>query len=345
MRKIEELLKKFDYAYPKELIAQSPATPRDTARLLVYHRATKNIHDDIFRHLAKYLPARSILVLNQTKVIPARLMVTKETGGAVALLYIGQNQMSITALANRPLAIGSIVQITPRFHLRVKSRKGGNYCFIPLFPMRQFTKLLHQYGRTPLPPYIKNSPLSESRLKKEYQSILAKTPGSIAAPTASLHFTKSLLKKLRNAGHDIHVVTLHVGLGTFAPLSEKNIAMNQLHEESYTIDTMTARDLNRAKREGRPIIAVGTTVVRTLESAANNQGTLKKGTGSTRIFIQPGYHFKFVDGIITNFHVPRSSLLMLVSAFANTKEIKQIYQHAIERKYRLFSFGDGMVLL
>ena len=204
--------------------------------------------------------------------------------------------------------------------------------------------LFEKYGNAPIPPYIKHTPLSSAELKKQYQTVFAKNSGSIAAPTASLDFTKRLLEKLRKTGISTQFVTLHVGLGTFAPLTEENITQGKLHKERYAIDSKTAAFLNRAKKEGRPIIAVGTTAVRALETASDKKGKLAKLSGETDIFIREGYRFRFTDGIITNFHVPRSSLLMLVSAFVGRERLFELYRKAMKKKFSFFSFGDGMLL-
>ena len=203
---------------------------------------------------------------------------------------------------------------------------------------------MQKYGQTPLPPYIKNSPLTEKQKRKEYQSIFAKAGLSVAAPTASLHFTRKLTANLKKQGTEVKFVTLNVNLGTFAPLKEENLMSGKLHLESYEIDKKTAGDLNQAKQQGKTIIAVGTTVVRTLESSAKHH-EFKKLQGSTDLFIYPPYKFQFVDSLITNFHVPKSSLLMLVSAMTGRKKLLNIYQKAIKKKFRLFSFGDGMLIL
>jgi len=215
----------------------------------------------------------------------------------------------------------------------------------PSFAINKTFEVLERYGITPIPPYIKNIPLSEKQLRKEYQTVFADRKGSVAAPTASLHFTKSLLSQLKRSGIKIVFTTLHVNLGTFSPLTEELFKRSRLHSEYYEIGKVSADILNKAKKEKLPIIAVGTTVVRTLESASDNRGKINKLKGDTDIFIKEGYKFKFVDGLITNFHVPRSSLLMLASAFAGRKNIFNIYKKAISKKFRFFSFGDGMLIL
>lgn len=342
---LQKILKSYDFPFPKELIAQQPTQPRDAARLLVYNRKSKKLALDIFRNIGNYLPKNSVLVFNQTKVVPARLSMQKATGGKVELLYISHDKNFIKALSNKPLNPNDLIgRSNGRTKMQCVNKEGSIYFFKPLFPISKIHQLLQKYGKTPLPPYIKHSPLKESAARKEYQSVFAKKGESVAAPTASLHFTKGLIRSLKKQGIEVEFVTLNVGLGTFAPLREENLMKGQLHLEFYEIDQKTITRLNNAKKNGKRIIAVGTTVVRTLESAAKH-GKLMKNYGDTKLFIHPPYKFKFVDGMITNFHVPKSSLLMLVSVFAGRKEILRIYQHAIEHNFRLFSFGDGMLLL
>ncbi len=342
---LEELLNQYDYKFPEELIANSPASPRDSARLLVFNRKTEHTEFDIFKNLAQYLPKNSILVLNETKVIPARFYVTKPSGGKVELLYLNNDGECISVLSKKPLEINSELQTEDGNIFTVTEKLEKGYSLKPNFTIPEFINWLENYGETPTPPYIKNIPLSKNKLKEEYQTVFAKTPGSSAAPTASLHFTEELLKNLEQQGIIIEKILLHVGLGTFAPLTEKQIENKKLHEEYFEIPAHTAEKLNTYKRENRPIIAVGTTVVRTLESASTNTGELTNLNGQTSLFIQEGYNFKFINGIITNFHVPKSSLLMLVSAFAGREKTLELYKQAINKKYRLFSFGDGMLIL
>jgi S-adenosylmethionine:tRNA ribosyltransferase-isomerase len=350
MNKLERILARYDYQTPKQLIAQKPAAPRDAARLLVYDRRDKKVRFNTFKNLGKYLPKNSVLVFNKTKVWPARLIVVKPTGGKVELLYISHDKNFIKVLANKKLPIGSKESFflgrekSSPITFTVTNKIGQFYFLKPSFPLSQIPKILRHYGITPLPPYIKNSPLTEIQRRKEYQSIFAKTGLSVAAPTASLHFTKRLIKNLRRRGIEIKFVQLDVGLGTFAPLRGDNIKTGKLHREFYKIDKSTAKFLTLAKKQGRPIIAVGTTVVRTLESAAQNL-RLTKLSGDTELFIRENYKFKFVDGIITNFHVPKSSLMMLVSAFLGKKTLLNLYQKALKKKFRFFSFGDGMLIV
>ncbi len=340
----QKLLEKYDYNFPKELIAQAPAFPRDSARLLVYKKQINKIHWDVFKNINKYLPPKSVLVFNKTKVLPARLTVKKQTGGSAKILYLGTRGNRLKFLSNKKLAIGNKIYLSPRTFFIVDDKNGKEYLLKSSFKIKNICKILEKYGEAPLPPYIKNTPLSRKQIKKEYQTVFARIPGSVAAPTASLHFTKKLLEKIRKSGHDVKFITLHVNLGTFAPLSEENIKTGLLHEEHFEIGKKTADFINKAKKEKRPIIAVGTTTTRTLESAVNKDGALKTLSGKTRLFIRKGYNFKITNGLITNFHVPKSSLLMLVAAFTSRKKVLELYEKAIVKKFRFFSFGDGMFI-
>ncbi len=340
----ENFLKLYDYSVPAELIAKKPAHPRDSAKLLVFKRKTKEVYFDKFANLGKYLPPKAILVLNDTKVLPARLIVKKPTGGLARILYIGRTGSLLEFLSDRNLDIGSTIEINSKVFFNVYSKTEGHYFLRPSFAVDKTFEVLEKYGITPIPPYIKNIPLSEKQLRKEYQTVFAHHKGSVAAPTASLHFTKKLLSNLKKSGVKVVFTTLHVNLGTFSPFTEELFKKSRLHTEYYEISKESADTLNKAKKEKIPIVAVGTTVVRTLESASNNAGKISKLKGNTDIFIKEGYKFKFVDGLITNFHVPKSSLLMLVSAFAGRKNILDIYQKAIKKEFRFFSFGDGMLI-
>jgi len=343
---LETELKSYDYSLPKELIAQKPARPREKARLLVYNLKNGKVVFDSFLHIGKYLPKNSVLVFNQTKVIPARLKLVKPTGGKVEILYVSHDKRLIKALANRKIKPGETLKIAgSRETLTAEAKKGQFYFFRPSFAVSRTMPLLEKLGTMPLPPYIKNSPLSERQKREEYQTVFAKNGTSVAAPTASLHFTKKLLASLKKQGIGIKFINLNVGLGTFAPLTEENLKTNRLHTETYEISTNTANFLRLAKKHGRPIIAVGTTVTRTLESASKAQKPLTRLSGNTDLFIRPGYKYNFVDGMVTNFHVPKSSLMMLVSAFTGKTRLKKLYQEAIRRKFRFFSFGDGMLIL
>ncbi len=341
----ERTLRRYDYQFPKSAIGTVPASPRDSAKLLVYNKKMKKTTIDTFLNLSRYLPKRAVIVMNDTKVIPARFFVTKSTGGKVALLYIKMKGDCLVVLSEKRLTVGDRVQVGATRYFTVLKKEENHYFLKPQFKLNNIYTFLNKYGKTPLPPYLKHSPLLESQRSDLYQSVIAREKGSIAAPTASLHFTKRLITNLKKAGHEICFVTLHVGLGTFAPLEEHQLKNKILHEEHYSISAKTANSINKAKKEGRPIIAVGTTVVRALESSANKQKMLKASTGTTHLFIQEGYDFKIVDGIITNFHVPRSSLLMLVSAFVKRTILLKLYAYALKHNFKLFSFGDGMMIV
>jgi S-adenosylmethionine:tRNA ribosyltransferase-isomerase len=340
----KRLLRDYNYNLPADFIALKPVRPRDSAKLLVYQRSSNKISYDKFFNLSGYLPLGSVLVFNQTKVIPARLVLQKESGGKVRVLYLGRVGNYLEVLADRKLTIDSDIFLNDKLKFKVIKHSRAHYLLKPSFAVSQLNKILEQYGKTPLPPYLRYSPLSESSRREQYQTVFARVPGSVAAPTASLHFTKRLLHNLKKSGVSLKFVTLHVNLGTFAPLTQDQVITNKLHREYYEIDKSTAQFLNKAKMEQRPIIAVGTTVVRALESSCVANNKIKKLRGDTRLFIKPGYKFKFVNGLITNFHVPRSSLLMLVSAFLSRQKLFKLYNLARRRNFRFFSFGDGMMI-
>lgn len=342
---LDKLLKPYDYHLPPELIAQKPASPRDNARLLVYSIKKKTVNFDTFKNIVRYLPKNAVLVLNETKVIPARLMVKKETGGRAEILYIGHDRNSVKVIANRKLNIGQHLTIEETklkpVLFKVIAKKDNFYFLKPNFPAPNIQLILQEFGKTPLPPYIKHSPLSEKQKREQYQTVFAKTGESVAAPTASLHFTKALLKNLQKQGITIKYVNLNVGLGTFAKLKEENLKTGTLHTETYGISNKTFQEILTAKKQKRPIIAVGTTAVRTLESAYRTG----KLNSSTNLFIKPPYKFGLADGLITNFHVPKSSLLMLVASLVGRKQLFDIYKKAINKKLKFFSFGDGMLII
>lgn len=337
-----DTLAAYDYHFPKELIAQEPARPRDAARLMVYDRATDETTIDTFAHLDEYLPERSVVVFNETKVLPARMTVVAD-GADVDVLCLKTDGDTLRVLAPRAVQPGMTLAWAGH-SLEVLERDGKEAILKPSFPMDRTVPLLEEFGKTPLPPYI-DSPLTEAQRRDEYQTVFAQNAGSVAAPTAGLHFTPELIERIKAAGHDVCYVTLHVGLGTFAPLTEEQIQSRTLHEETYFIDEPTADFLNRAKEEGRPIVAVGTTTVRTLESAAVEGDAITNRYGTTRLFLSPENPPRFVTGLVTNFHVPKSSLLMLVAGFVGRNQLMKLYQTAIAEKFRLFSFGDGMLIV
>lgn len=340
----EKVLEEYNYELPVSLIAQNPASPRDNARLLVYNRKTKEVFLDKFKNLIDYLPHNSVLVFNKTKVIPARLYVKKESGGKIELLYINHDSKYVYALSNKTLEPKTKLYLNQKIIFEVIGKKGKEYKIFPSFKTSKTFQILDKCGITPLPPYIKNSELNEQDIKKEYQAIFARIKGSVAAPTASLHFTKNLLKKIEDAGHKIYFITLHVNLGTFAPLTEEQFKDKKLHGEWFEMNKKTAEALNNAKEKGCSIISVGTTVTRTLESACVKPGKIERLSGTTNLFIDKNYELKFTDSVITNFHVPKSSLLMLVSAFTERETLFNLYNLAIKKNFRFFSFGDGMFI-
>lgn len=342
---LNRLLARYTYSFPKGAVALEPRRPRDSAKLLVYNRKTKKVSFDTFIHLGKYLPPRSLLVINDTKVLPARLMLYKATGGAVRVLFLETHGPELSVLADRYLEIGTILfDHSKKYAFTVLSKNKGEYVVRPQFPLKKLKNLFEKEGLTPLPPYLKQSPLTEHERRTWYQSVFARREGSVAAPTASLHFTPRLIKQLERGGHQFVPVTLHVGLGTFATLTEENIKTGKLHEEWFSVSAASAALINKAKKEKRAVIAVGTTALRVVESAVA-KGKIKPQTRTTDFFIQEGYKVKGVDGLVTNFHVPQSSLLMLVSALVGRKRLLGLYAQAIRRKFKLFSFGDGMLIV
>ncbi|MGC9048748.1 MAG: tRNA preQ1(34) S-adenosylmethionine ribosyltransferase-isomerase QueA [Patescibacteria group bacterium] len=343
-------LSEFDYFLPKELIAQEPVRPRDNSRLMVLNRQQKTIEHDFFYNLGKYLRPGDVLVANDSKVIPARLIGKKESGGRAEILLLKQISDDIWEALVKNCKIGDkiLFPYSREYENRKNDglfgeivRKTENGVWEIKFNLgnKKLMKVIYRMGKAPTPPYIKRI----SNLK-EYQTIYAKRNGSVAAPTAGFHFTKKLMDKLKKQGIQFEFVTLHVGLGTFQPVKVEEIEKHQMHEEWAEIKPGVAERLNQAKKEKRRIIAVGTTSVRVLESFAVN-GELKAGEKWIDLFIYPNYQFKFVEAMITNFHLPKSTLLMLVSAFAGRDFIFRAYQEAIEKKYRFYSFGDAMLIL
>lgn len=339
----------FDYRLPKELIAQEPASPRDHSRLLVYDKKTgKTIHDNFF-NLPKYLKPDDVLVFNNSKVFPARLIGKKSSGGKaeVLLLRMVKTGEWEALLGTRNPKIGLKLSFERGLQAEITTKSLGKTWLLKFnFEAQKFDAILDRIGQVPTPPYIK----TKNQILRQYQTVFAKHSGSAAAPTAGLHFTKRIFNKIKSRGCQIEFVTLHVGLGTFDPVNTENIEDYQIHEEQVSVDKETIERLTAAKSAGKRIIAVGTTSVRTLESLfakknLNIDLEIKNNLiGRTNIFIYPGYKFGFVDAIITNFHLPKSSLLMLVSAFIGRKNALSLYEKAIRLKYRFFSFGDAMFL-
>ena len=332
-------LSDFDFDLPAELIAQEPATTRSGSRLLV---VDQNLHDQKFSDLMDLLQPGDVLVFNNSKVIPARLYGEKSTGGRVEIVVerlLNTCEASVLMRVSKKPAAGAVIRVgqhsitvlgrdpkhADRFHLRFDA---------PVL------NVLHAVGEIPLPPYIAHAPNAEDAIR--YQTVYAQHPGSIAAPTAGLHFDEPMLQALETKGVHKAFVTLHVGSGTFAPVKTEHIEEHRMHSEWYEVPQITADLVAQARADGKRVIAVGTTSLRTLESAAAGQGCVRAGSAETDIFIRPGYRFQVVDALLTNFHLPRSTLLMLVAALMGYDKMRQAYQHAVRERYRFFSYGDAM---
>lgn len=335
----------FYYDLPRELIAQHPSEERSASRLLVFNRTTQSIEDRVFTDLLDYLRPTDVLVRNNTRVIPARLIGTrKETGGSMEFLLLHQYAPDEWECLCRPAKRakpGLVYQVTPELSVEVLKdidTDGGKR--IRLNYSGDFYEILERTGQIPLPPYI----TERLQDKERYQTVYATERGSVAAPTAGLHFTDELLEKIRNKGVSVVDILLHVGLGTFRPVTTDSIEDHKMHSEYYEVTSEAADTINHIRSTGGRVICVGTTTVRTLETVADEDGVIHSGSGETNIFIKPGYRFKAVDCLITNFHLPESTLLMLVSAFSTREQILSAYRHAIDERYRFFSFGDAMFI-
>ena len=336
------LVTDFDYDLPQELIAQHPMEPRDHSRLLVVDKKTGEIEHKHFYDLVNYLKPGDVLVFNDTRVIPARLHGTKDTGAHVEVFLLTRRDATDWEVLVRPgkkLQVGAKINFSDELSCEVIEHTDFGGRVVRFKYDGIFEEILDRLGETPLPPYI-TAPLED---KERYQTVYNRERGSAAAPTAGLHFTKELLQKIKEIGCEEVFVTLHVGLGTFRPVSEAKIEDHKMHKEFYTVSQEAADAVNKAKAEGRRIIAVGTTAVRTLE-AAGADGQLHAGSSWTNIFIYPGYKFRLVDDLVTNFHLPQSTLLMLVSTLSTREIMLQTYKKAVEEKYRFFSFGDAMFI-
>ena len=335
----------FYYDLPHELIAQSPAEKRDMSRLLVYSRENKTIEDRIFRDITEYLAPGDVLVRNVTKVIPARLYATREdTGGAMEFLLlkrVNDTEWECLVKPGRKARPGRTFTVNDELSVTVLETLEDGNRIVRLNYEGIFEEVLDRAGEMPLPPYITKKLEDKSR----YQTVYARDDGSAAAPTAGLHFTPELLQKLREKGVLIADVLLHVGLGTFRPVSAENVDEHHMHSEYWQVTPEAAELINSARANGGRIVSVGTTGCRTLESASTDDGIVHAGSGWTDIFITPGYRFKAVDVLITNFHLPESTLLMLISAFCSREEIMRVYEHAVKERYRFFSFGDACLFI
>ncbi len=357
-------LDELDFAFPEELIAQRPCEPRDACRLLVVDRSSGALSHRVFRDLPTVLRPGDVLVVNESRVLPARVWAHKETGGRVELLFLrrtdratdsrvhekdgagneGPEVWEVLARPSSRLRTGVRLTFGHDTSLRLEESFGDGRWLVSHQGTPDILELLERYGVMPLPPYIR-TPLEDPG---EYQTVYATAPGSAAAPTAGLHFTRTLLSRLGEVGVQIEKVTLHVGVDTFRPVSAERVEEHQIHTETYHVDQAVAARLDQARAEGRRLVAVGTTAVRVLETiyrqSEAREGANVPCTGATDVFITPGHRFRAVDALITNFHLPRTSLLALVMAFGGVEVVRRAYQEAVERRYRFFSFGDAMLV-
>jgi S-adenosylmethionine:tRNA ribosyltransferase-isomerase len=340
------MLKKSDFYYdlPEELIAQTPVYPRDSSRLLHYDKKTGELKNKIFRDILDVFQKGDLLVVNNTKVLPARMFSYTENGGKVEILLLKRfslTEWEVMVKPGKKAKEGALLTVNEELSLTVKSRTESGGRIVDFHFNGVFEDIISRVGEMPLPPYIKEKLSDQER----YQTVYAKNLGSSAAPTAGLHFTPELISALKDKGVEFATVELKVGLGTFRPVKEDDLTNHVMHTEWYEITSENAEIINKAKREGRRVIAVGTTSVRTLETVADDNGFVKAQSGDTSIFIYPPYKFKCVEGLITNFHLPESTLIMLVSAFLTREKVMEIYNYAVSERYRFFSFGDAMLLL
>lgn len=335
----------FDYFLPEELIAQTPVYPRDSSRFLVYDRKEDKILHRHFSDLPSFLKKGDVLVRNNTKVLPARMFAFTPNGAKVEVLLLKRfnlTEWEVLVKPGKKARVGAKLQISNELSLEVLSiNEDAGSRTVKFIYDGVFEDIISRLGEMPLPPYITEKLKDQNR----YQTVYAKHDGSAAAPTAGLHFTDELLKKVEDMGVEIVDVMLHVGLGTFRPVKVEDASKHHMHSEYYEISEESAERINKAKKEGRRIIAVGTTTVRTLESASDEFGFVKPTKADTEIFIYPPYKFKCVDSLITNFHLPKSTLLMLVSSMATREKILEIYNTAVNERYRFFSFGDSMFII
>ena len=343
-------LSDYDYHLPPELIAQKPLAQRDQSRLLVLNRKTGELSHREFSTLPDLLSPKDLMVVNNTKVIPGRLPGHKDTGGKIEVLILdyagaqkGQGLFISNCLikASKATKPGTHLFFGDQLEAEVLDGQNGVYTLKFLF-QGNFQDLLDEIGRVPLPPYIKRAQDADDR--RSYQTVYASTRGAVAAPTAGFHFTEVLMNQIKSGGTDTVSVTLHIGYGTFLPVRVSDIRGHRMHSERFTVPEVTADSINNARDEGKRIIAVGTTSVRALEFASDINGKITAGSGSCDLFIYPGYNFKMVDAMITNFHLPKSTLLMLVSAFAGRENILRAYEEAIKERYRFYSYGDAMFI-
>ncbi len=337
-------LAQFDYVLPPELIAQAPATPRDTARLMVVHRTGRPVEHRVFRDLPDYLHAGDTLVLNDTRVLPARLRAQKTTGGTVEVLLVRALDAQTWETLIRParrVQTGTVLRFSGGLTGRVQEVRADGVRVVAFASEEPVLTLLPRIGEVPLPPYI-HTPL---RRPEDYQTVYAAIEGAVAAPTAGLHFTAKLLDQIRARRVTIVTLTMHIGLGTFQRVSTEDVERHRMAVEWYEVRQDAAAAINAVRAARARVVVVGTSTVRTLETVAGEDGTVRAGQGYSDLFIYPGYRFKATDVLVTNFHLPKTTLLLLVCAFAGQERILQAYQEAIRRQYRFYSFGDAMLIL
>jgi len=341
------LIKDFDYLLPQELIAQEPASKRDAARLMTLDRQSGSIGEMCFAEAARLLREGDLLVLNDTLVIPARLIGAKESGGRVEIFLVRKLVMpgeiwQCLIRSSKPPRPGTLIRLAGDLAASVEERGEGDTWSVSFSPAEGFEEWLERNGSMPLPPYIKR--VAGEHDRERYQTVFAREKGAVAAPTAGLHFTEGLLQEIGKRGVEIATLTLHVGLGTFLPIRVNDPHLHRMHREYFRIPEKTANAVNERKKSGGRIVAVGTTTVRALEYAAGKDGSLRADEGEADIFIYPGYAFKCVDALFTNFHLPKSTLLMLVSAFAGKDLLFGAYAEAVQRGFRFYSYGDAMFI-
>lgn len=341
------LVKDFSYHLPQELIARHPATQRDGSRLMLLARRTGSVSEDLFSNIMAYLRPGDLLVMNDTRVIPARLFGHKTTGGKVEIFLLrrltnGREQWECLLSSSKRFREGQNVLLESGMTAVVTTRTVSGNWLIEFAGNEPFDIWLEREGHMPLPPYLQRDDCTDDR--ERYQTVVAREPGAVAAPTAGLHFTRELLAQLASNGIETVFLTLHTGLGTFQPVRVLNVEEHQIHKELYVISSETAEAVNRTKAAGGRVIAVGTTSARTLEYSAQQTGHVVAGSGEADIYIYPGYHFNVVDALITNFHLPESTLLMLVSALAGREFVLEAYRDAVSRGFRFYSYGDAMFI-
>ncbi len=342
------LVKDFDYYLPEGLIARYPATERDSSRMMVLDRRTGELTDRLFKNISEYLEAGDLLVLNDTRVIPARLFGHKSTGGKVEIFLVRRENTEAERWrclmrSSKGMRQGHCITLTSGMTAKVCDRLDQETWLIEFEGMEPFDVWLEREGQMPLPPYLQRE--ADAQDRRRYQTVFARSAGAVAAPTAGLHFTRTLLEELGKKEITTTCLTLHTGLGTFQPVRVEQVEDHRIHSEHYCISAETAQAIRNTKERGGRVVAVGTTSARTLEYAADGKGGVNPGSGEADIFIYPGYTFKVVDALVTNFHLPESTLIMLVSAFAGKELVFKAYDAAVERCYRFYSYGDAMLIV